>query len=125
MMRPLSNGLRERVIGVVEGGLSRRAAAERFGIAVATAVRWVRSWRESGSAAPRRLGGDLSPSNWSIECENFPVRFGVMRGCALLQLEALARARRQVPAPVRDYRFTSPISFSFRMMSSSIPGTAT
>jgi len=58
MTRPLSNDLRERVIGVVAGGLSRRAAAERFGIAVATAVRWVRSWRESESAAPRRLGGD-------------------------------------------------------------------
>ena len=58
MTRPLSNGLRERVIGVVEGGLSRRAAAERCGIAVATAVRWVRNWRESGSTAPRRLGGD-------------------------------------------------------------------
>ncbi len=58
MTRPLSNDLRERVIGVVAGGLSRRAAAERFGIAVATAVRWVRNWRESGSAAPRRQGGD-------------------------------------------------------------------
>jgi transposase len=58
MTRALSNDLRERVIGVVASGLSRRAAAERFGIAVSTAVRWVRGWRESGSAAPRRQGGD-------------------------------------------------------------------
>lgn len=69
MTRPLSNDLRERVIGVVEGGLSRRAAAERFGVGVATAVRWMRSWRESGSAAPRPLGGDRRSHRIEVHAE--------------------------------------------------------
>jgi transposase len=57
-MRPLSNDLRKRVIDAVEGGMSRRAAAERFGIAVSTAIRWVRRWRAVGSDQPRPQGGD-------------------------------------------------------------------
>lgn len=70
MTRALSADLRERVIGVVEGGLSRRAAAERFGVAASTAVRWVRSWRESGSAlrsparrSPARSRAPLPPQS--------------------------------------------------------------
>lgn len=58
MTRPLSNDLRVRLIGAVEDGVSRRAAAERFGVAPATAVRWVQSWRETGRIDPRPQGGD-------------------------------------------------------------------
>lgn len=36
MARSLSEGLRRRLIAVVEGGMSRRAAAERFGVAAAS-----------------------------------------------------------------------------------------
>jgi transposase len=59
MARTLSEDLRTRVIASVEGGLSRRAAAERFGIGVATAIRWVRAFRASGSIQARPKGGDL------------------------------------------------------------------
>lgn len=41
MTRSISEDLRSRVIAAVEGGLSRRAAAERFGVGAASAVRWV------------------------------------------------------------------------------------
>jgi transposase len=58
MTRPLSEDLRLRVIAAVDGGLSRRAAAERFGVAVASAVRWVREWRESGATRAKPQGGD-------------------------------------------------------------------
>ena len=38
----LSDDLRERVVGaVLEGGMSRNAAAKRFGVSIASAVRWV------------------------------------------------------------------------------------
>jgi transposase len=47
MAKTLSEDLRVRVIAAVQGGLSRHAAAERFGIAVATAVRWLRVWHEA------------------------------------------------------------------------------
>ena len=58
MTRPLSNDLRDRVIDAVESGMSRRTAAERFGVAVSTAIKWVRHWRETGSRCPRPQGGD-------------------------------------------------------------------
>ena len=43
----LSDDLRERVVGaVVEGGMSRNAAAKRFGVRIASAVRCMA--RQSG-----------------------------------------------------------------------------
>jgi transposase len=59
MTRALSDDLRKRVIEAVDGGLSRRAAAERFAVGVSTAIKWVRRWRNTGSWAPRRSGGDV------------------------------------------------------------------
>ena len=59
MAKTLSEDLRARVIEAVEAGQSRNAAAERFGIAVSTAVRWARAFRESGTLAARPKGGDL------------------------------------------------------------------
>ena len=59
MTRPLSNDLRRRVVtAVVEGGMSRRGAAKRFGIAPSTAIKWVSAWRRTGSYRPRAQGGD-------------------------------------------------------------------
>ena len=58
MAMTLSEDLRVRVIAAVAGGLSRHGAAERFGIGVATAVRWLRAWREAGTTAAKPRGGD-------------------------------------------------------------------
>lgn len=51
--RPYSEDLRERVIVAVGGGCSRRAAAERFAVSAASAVRWVAHHEETGSVGPR------------------------------------------------------------------------
>lgn len=59
MTRALSDDLRKRVIEAIEGGMSRRAAADRFGIGPSTAVKWMQRWRATGSRAPRRPGGDV------------------------------------------------------------------
>ena len=58
MARSISEDLRSRVIAAVNGGLSRRAAADRFGVAAASAIRWVREWRESGATRAKPQGGD-------------------------------------------------------------------
>ena len=59
MTQPLSNDLRRRVVtAVVDGGMSRRGAARRFGIAPSTAIKWVHAWRRTGSWRPRAQGGD-------------------------------------------------------------------
>ena len=56
MSRAYSADLRERVLDAVADGASARAAAARFGIGVATAVRWVRRWRDTGSRIAYRQG---------------------------------------------------------------------
>ena len=58
MTKPLSIDLRERLVSAVEGGMSRRSAAARFGIAVSTAIKWVDQWRRTGDIQPRPQGGD-------------------------------------------------------------------
>ena len=58
MGKPYSMDLRERVVRAVEeDGLSRRQAAEKFGVGVSTAINWVSRLRETGSVAPGQMGG--------------------------------------------------------------------
>ncbi|MBL6082672.1 hypothetical protein JMJ56_32430, partial [Belnapia sp. T18] len=59
MARTLSEDLRSRLITAVEGGMSRCAAADRFGVAAATAVRWVGEWCATGATRAKAKGGDL------------------------------------------------------------------
>jgi transposase len=58
MANALSVDLRERVVAAVSDGLSRRAAAARFGVSVSSAVRWVELARNSGGVVPKPRGGD-------------------------------------------------------------------
>lgn len=58
MGAPYSLDLRERVVAAVEkGGLSRNEAAARFGVAISTAVNWVKLYRKTGGVAPGQMGG--------------------------------------------------------------------
>lgn len=59
MAKSLSEDLRVRLIEAVESGLSRNRAAERFDVAVSTAVRWVRTFHETGAKQAKPKGGDL------------------------------------------------------------------
>ena len=58
MTAPLSNDLRRRVVKAIERGLSRRAAAAKFDISVASAVRWYQRFKRTGSIEPDAIGGD-------------------------------------------------------------------
>ena len=40
MPQVLSQDLRERVVAAIDGGMSCRAAAARFGVSAASAIRW-------------------------------------------------------------------------------------
>lgn len=57
MGRPYSLDLRERVARFVVAGGTCRDAAERFGVGVATAVRWSQRLRTEGNPAARPMGG--------------------------------------------------------------------
>jgi transposase len=58
MGKPLSMDLRTRALAAVDGGLSRRAAAGRFGVSVSSVIRWDAARRETGGFAPKPQGGD-------------------------------------------------------------------
>ncbi|WP_373878200.1 helix-turn-helix domain-containing protein, partial [Azotobacter vinelandii] len=56
MARAYSADLRRRVVDAAMGGLSARQAAERFDVGTATAIVWVRRFREGGELVARRQG---------------------------------------------------------------------
>ena len=57
MPHPLSNDLRERIIRAVEGGMSRNAAAKKYGVSPSCAIKIVQRWQTTGSWEPKKIGG--------------------------------------------------------------------
>jgi len=58
MGKPYSIDLRERVVAAIESrGMSCHQAATQFGVAISTAINWVRRLRKTGSVAPGKMGG--------------------------------------------------------------------
>lgn len=51
--------LRGRALAAVDGGMSRRAAAGRFGVSVSSVIRWDAARRATGDYAPKPQGGDM------------------------------------------------------------------
>jgi transposase len=58
MGKPLLMDLRARALAAVDGGMSRRAAAGRFGVSISSVIRWDAARRSTGSFAPKPQGGD-------------------------------------------------------------------
>ena len=68
-MKPYSNDLRGRVVAAMEGGMSCRAAGERYGVAPSTAGNWHRLYRATKNYSPLPVGGDrrsklLAEAQW-------------------------------------------------------------
>jgi transposase len=61
MAKAYSADMRQRVIGRVESGGSRREAAEHYDVSASTAVIWVKCFRETGRCAAKPRGGSTSP----------------------------------------------------------------
>jgi transposase len=57
MPKPYSRDLRERVVGFVEAGHSRRAAAAHFAVSVSFVVNLMTAYRTRGSLTPKPVGG--------------------------------------------------------------------
>ena len=91
MARTLSEDLRGRVIAAVEDGASRRAAAERFGIGVATAIRWVRTFRATGTVSAQPKGGDLRSHRMEAFRDVVLAAIEAQKDITLAELVALLR----------------------------------
>jgi transposase len=57
MSRPYSDDLRARAVAAVDGGMSRRRAAEVFSVGVSSVIRWVQRGRRTGSISALPMGG--------------------------------------------------------------------
>jgi transposase len=69
MARALSVDLRQRVVAAIGRGLSRRQAAERFGVSAASAVRWAAQAASSGDLTPQKQGGDRRSARIEAEAD--------------------------------------------------------
>jgi transposase len=115
MAKALSEDLRVRVIGAVEGGLSRHEAAERFGIGAATAVRWLCAWRATGATAAKPSGGDRHSAR--IEAFGAVILAAVDRqvDITLVELaELLEREHGERFAPSTIWRFLDRRDLTFK-----------
>lgn len=93
MAAPLSMDLRSRVVRAVEEeGMSRRAAAARFGVAIRTAVRWVGEFRSSGRLEPHKMGNP-SPPKLSAHRETVLAMLSERPDCAIEALRHDLRER--------------------------------
>lgn len=95
MARPYSLDLRERVVGAIAGGLSRREAAEVFGVSPSTAVKWMRRQQDSGSVAARGMGGDRR-SRLGGERSFIEERLDTVNDLTIEELRAALREERGV-----------------------------
>jgi transposase len=59
MGKPYSLDLRGRIIGYIDGGGSRRGAAEHFSVSPSCTVKLMERWDRTGSAAPGKRGGSV------------------------------------------------------------------
>lgn len=57
MARAYSSDLRDRVVAAVTAGATVRSVADRFGVSVASVVKWSQRYRATGSAAAKPRGG--------------------------------------------------------------------
>lgn len=58
MAKSLSFDIRQRVIAAIEGGMSCRQAAARFGVSAASAIRWRDRQQREGDFTSKQQGGD-------------------------------------------------------------------
>ena len=92
MGKPLSNDLRSRLVTAVAGGLSRRAAAERFGVSVASAVRWVQAVNTTGSVEAKPQGGDTRSHHVEVFRDVILGAIEAQKDISLVELAELLRA---------------------------------
>jgi transposase len=115
MTKPLSNDLRARAVEAVASGMSRRAAAERFGVAASTVVKWVRRWRETGTWAARPQGGDKRSERIEVHSEEILALVAEKVDITLAEVaDHLQRTHGERFAPSTIWRFLDRHAMTFK-----------
>ena len=119
MARAYSLDLRERVVEAVLGGLSCEAAAARFAVSESSAIKWTRRKRETGSAAPDKMGGKR-PRLLQEEREWLLARMAQKPDLTLAALLEEVHARGKHVCLDTLWRFLKSLGLSFKKMLATI-----
>ena len=95
MPQPYSLDLRKRIVGFVEDGHSRRAAAAHFKVSVSFVVNVVKAVRSRGSFEAVNEAKASYPTEIEVLC---PSRKGALSGADPASLTPAGRARGSRPA---------------------------
>jgi transposase len=93
MARSLSVDRRRRVVGAIEGGLSSRAATQRFGVSAASAIRWRAQERREGDIRPKLQAGDRHSQRIEADAELILSAPAAKSDITLSELREQLRAR--------------------------------
>ncbi len=99
MGKPYSDDLRERIVGAVEAGHSRREAARFFAVSPSCAVKLLRRWETTGSVRPARQG---APKRCKLDPHAQWLR-GLVEAepdITLAEIQARLREERDMPASI-------------------------
>jgi transposase len=96
MAKALSVDFRERVVAAVDGGLSRNQAAKRFGVSIASAVRWCSLQQQKDDVTPLPQGGDHRSSRIEAKADVILEAIKVQRDITLSELQALLKKQRKL-----------------------------
>ena len=105
MARSLSVDLRRRVVEAIGGGLSCRAAAQRFGVSASSAIRWRAQERREGDVRPKRQGGDRHSQRIEAHAELILTAVAAQSDVTLAELREHLRERGVVVAIGTLWRF--------------------
>jgi transposase len=115
MGKPLSTDLRSRLVTAVAGGLSRRAAAQRFGVSAASAVRWARAMDMTGTVEAKPQGGDMRSHRVEAFGTVILGAIAAQKDISLVELAKLLRAQHGVSfAASTVWRFLDRHSMTFK-----------
>ena len=89
----LSGDLRIRVVFEVEKGSSCRAAAARFGVSPASAIRWVQAFRRTGLSDAKAQGGDRRSQRIEAHCAFIMETVADRKDITLCELQELLAQR--------------------------------
>ena len=89
----LSCDLRDRALAALDSGLSRRGAAERFGVGAACVIRWGQLRRPQGHARPKPQDGDKASHRIEAQAEVVLEAVGVQPDITLRKRPVMLRSR--------------------------------
>lgn len=119
MGKPLSMDLRSRLIAAVASGMSRRAAANRFGVAAASAVRWVHACNTTGSVGFKAQGGDKRSHRIEAFRDVILAAIEAQKDITLVELADLLRMKHEVSfAASTVWRFLDRHAMTYKKNSS-------